>query len=92
MDQQHPVFTRRSFLRRSGLGMGSIGLGNLLLADSPLGCNLPHFPGTAKRVIHFFLNGGPSHIDTFDPKPALQKYAGKPLPSGHLRTERKTGA
>ena len=50
-----------------------------------------HFPGKAKRVIHFFLNGGPSHVDTFDPKPALQKYAGQPLPET-LTTERKTGA
>jgi hypothetical protein len=44
-----------------------------------------------KRVVHFFLNGGPSHLDTFDPKPALARYAGRPLPSGHLPTERKTG-
>jgi hypothetical protein len=43
-------------------------------------------------VVHFFLNGGPSHVDTFDPKPALAKYAGKPLPGEYLRTERKTGA
>ncbi len=50
-----------------------------------------HFPAKAKRVIHFFLNGGPSHVDTFDPKPALAKYAGQPLPET-LRTERKTGA
>ena len=42
-------------------------------------------------MLHFFLNGGPSHLDTFDPKPALAKYAGKPLPTGHLPTERKTG-
>jgi len=42
-------------------------------------------------VIHFFLNGGPSHVDTFDPKPALMRYAGKPVPS-HRITERKTGA
>jgi hypothetical protein len=41
-------------------------------------------------VLHFFLNGGPSHVDTFDPKPALQKFAGQPLPQS-LRTERKTG-
>jgi len=46
----------------------------------------------AKRVIHFFLNGGPSHVDTFDPKPSLWKYAGQPLPTGNLPTERKTGA
>lgn len=50
-----------------------------------------HFPARAKRVIHFFLNGGPSHVDTFDPKPALAKYAGQPLPET-LATERKTGA
>ncbi|MEO6741965.1 MAG: DUF1501 domain-containing protein [Chthoniobacteraceae bacterium] len=52
---------------------------------------MPHFAPKAKRVIHFFLNGGPSHVDTFDPKPALLKYAGKPLPQT-LLTERKTGA
>jgi hypothetical protein len=50
-----------------------------------------HFPARAKRVVHFFLNGGPSHVDTFDPKPALAKYAGQPLPET-LATERKTGA
>ena len=53
---------------------------------------MPHFPAKAKRVIHLFMNGGPSHVDTFDPKPALQKYAGKPLPMPTLRTERRTGA
>ena len=50
------------------------------------------FPGKAKHVIHFFLNGGPSHVDTFDPKPSLEKFAGKNLPNENLRTERKTGA
>ena len=50
------------------------------------------FPAKAKRVIHLFMNGGPSHVDTFDPKPSLQKYAGKELPTGNLQTERKTGA
>jgi hypothetical protein len=52
----------------------------------------PHFPAKAKQVVHLFMNGGPSHVDTFDPKPLLQKYHGKPLPSANLRTERKTGA
>src|SRR4029077_9392203 len=56
------------------------------------GASGPHFAPRAKRVVHFFLNGGPSHVDTFDPKPALAKYAGKPLPGEYLRTERKTGA
>jgi len=59
---------------------------------SPLAPRFGHFPGKAKRVIHFFLNGGPSHVDTFDPKPALEKYAGKPLPTPNLKTERRTGA
>src|SRR5262249_19674211 len=44
------------------------------------------------QVVHLFMNGGPSHVDTFDPKPLLDKYHGKPLPSQNLRTERKTGA
>jgi hypothetical protein len=43
-------------------------------------------------MVHLFMNGGPSHVDTFDPKPLLNKYHGKPLPESHLRTERKTGA
>src|SRR5260370_40544418 len=59
---------------------------------NPLTPKAPHFPGKAKRVIHLFMNGGPSHVDTFDPKPALAKNAGKPLPKGNLRTERRTGA
>ena len=96
--------TRRDLLKRSALGLGSLGLIGLLQDDqqlhgaepglgSPtsLTAKSPHFPGRAKRVIHFFLNGGPSHVDTFDPKPALVKYAGKTLPQT-LRTERKTGA
>ncbi len=60
-------------------------------ALGPLAPKKPHFPGKAKRVIHLFMNGGPSHVDTFDPKPALAKWAGKPIPK-NLRTERKTGA
>ena len=76
------------------MGMGALGLGEILQSEATAasGGGGAHFPGSAKRVIHFFLNGGPSHVDTFDPKPALQKYAGKELPEGKLRTERKTGA
>jgi hypothetical protein len=51
----------------------------------------PHFPARAKAVIHIFANGGPSHIDTFDPKPKLEEYAGREIP-GALKTERRTGA
>ena len=60
--------------------------------ESPLTPRQPHFAPKAKRVIHLFLNGGPSHVDTFDPKPALDKYHGQQLPqSMHLVTERRTG-
>src|SRR5262249_20791658 len=99
------MLTRRELLSRSGMGMASLGLAGLLAnegrslgaslerdrAVSPLAPKKPHFPGKAKRVIHLFMNGGPSHVDTFDPKPALAKYHGKPIPL-NLRTERKTGA
>jgi hypothetical protein len=67
------------------MGMAMLGLGDVMAASKP------HYAPKAKRVIHFFLNGGPSHVDTFDPKPALAKYEGKPVPS-HRITERKTGA
>jgi Protein of unknown function (DUF1501) len=58
----------------------------------PLASRSPHFAAKAKQVVHLFMNGGPSHIDTFDPKPMLTKYHGKALPGPSLRTERKTGA
>ena len=63
---------------------GTHSMGNSLRARPP------HFAPRAKRMIHFFLNGGPSHVDTFDPKPMLKEYAGKPLPTS-LLTERRTG-
>ncbi len=56
----------------------------------PLAPKLPHFRPRAKRIIHLFMNGGPSHVDTFDPKPALTKYAGQRPPAVNLSTERKT--
>lgn len=69
--------------------MGMLGLAGLHQA---LGESKPsHTVPKAKRIIHFFLNGGPSHVDTFDPKPALTKWSGKPLPQNRI-TERKTGA
>lgn len=89
------LMTRRDLLRRCGMGMGALSLGGMLgggAAADEAHVRAPHFPGKAKRVIHFFLNGGPSHVDTFDPKPALAKYAGQMLPMENLRTERKTGA
>ena len=85
--------SRRELLLRSGLGLGVLGL-RAVLADDGAANGLasgPHFGGKAKRVIQFFLNGGPSHVDTFDYKPALEKYAGQRL-GETLTTERKTGA
>jgi hypothetical protein len=91
--------TRRELLRRGGMGFGLLGLAGVLASDgllaraadvSPLARKQPHFPARAKRVVHLFMNGGPSHVDSFDPKPLLDKYHGKPLPAANLRTERKT--
>lgn len=59
---------------------------------SPLAVKPPHFAPRAKRVIHLFMNGGPSQVDTFDPKPELTKYDGQKPPNTELKTERKTGA
>src|SRR6059036_3165952 len=96
--------TRRDLLCRCGMGLGALALNSLfgemnmlMAADSslplnPLAPKNPPFPGKAKRIVHLFMNGGPSHVDTFDPKPALEKYAGKLLPKENLKTERKTGA
>ncbi len=98
-----PILTRRDMLSRCGTGLGMLGLASVLADDqgaqaqqptyqNPLAPKVPHFAGKAKRVIHLFMNGGPSHVDTFDPKPTLTKYSGKALPVKNLRTERKTGA
>ena len=101
---EHLALTRREFLSRCGMGMGALGLaglfgnlgGGIARADeggyvSPLMPKAPQFRGTAKRVIHIFANGGPSHVDTFDPKPSLDRWHGKEIPL-RLSTERKTGA
>jgi hypothetical protein len=85
-------------LQRCGTGVGLLGLATLLADNAraaevnPLAPKRPHFPGKAKRVVHLFMNGGISQVDTFDPKPLLDQYHGKPLPKQNLRTERKTGA
>jgi hypothetical protein len=58
---------------------------------NPLAPRAPHFHARARHVIHIYLNGGPSQVDTFDPKPLLKRHEGKMLPQGNLSTERKTG-
>lgn len=85
--------TRRDMLLQAGVGFGSIALSSLLanehLSASPPNSEprpsnssrQPHYPPTAKSVIFLFMEGGPSHIDTFDPKPELNRLAGQPLPS-----------
>jgi hypothetical protein len=85
--------TRRQMLKRFANGFGMLGLGGLLAQESraettqssveasnPLAVKPPPFPARAKRVIFLFMSGGPSHIDTFDPKPRLKQDSGKPLP------------
>src|SRR4029078_10856718 len=71
-----------------GTGFGTVGLSHLLAQQSG---NALAYPQRAKHVIHLFLNGGPSQVDSFDPKPMLTKFHGTPAPSGNLKTERKTG-
>ncbi|MCA9074497.1 MAG: DUF1501 domain-containing protein [Planctomycetaceae bacterium] len=98
----HEPLTRRDLLHRSGMGLGALGLAGLLSettgvksADasvSPMAPKRPQIVPRAKHVIHIFCNGGPSHVDTFDPKPMLEKFAGKKLPMDNLKTERPTGA
>ncbi|MGI8604838.1 MAG: DUF1501 domain-containing protein [Verrucomicrobiales bacterium] len=94
-DPRHLFLTRRDFLTKCTLGMGALGFGALVneggAADlNPLASRKPHFAPKVKRVIHIFANGGPSHVDTFDPKPALDKWHGQKIPN-HLGTERPTG-
>jgi hypothetical protein len=86
------VSSRREFFARAGSGLGAIALGSMLAegAETP---KKTHFPAKAKSVIWLFMEGGPSHIDLFDPKPELNKLAGKPMPAsfGKLVTAMGTG-
>src|SRR3954469_5911714 len=95
--------TRRQMLRQMGTGLGMLGFASLLseagllvpqadaASANPLAAQPPPFPARAKRIIHIYLNGGPSHVDTFDPKPALAKWSEKTIPTGNLTTERPLG-
>src|SRR4051794_10337201 len=93
---------RRKFLRQGGGGRGWVALAWLLQDDraraetpaNPLATRPPHFPARAARVIYLFMHGGPSHLDTFDPKPDLQRLHGRPLPAsfGPVATRRQVAA
>ncbi len=77
------IASRRSFLKNVGGGLGMIALADLLHgaeAPNPLAPKKPHFAPKAKNVIFLFMEGGPSQMDLYDPKPGLQKWHGKPLP------------
>jgi hypothetical protein len=87
-----PIVNRRQFLEKTGMGMGALTLATMLndwvvtdagaapSSGNPLAPRQPHFPAKAKHIIHIFAQGGPSHVDTWDPKPMLEKYADKTLP------------
>ena len=93
--------SRREFLQQAGCGFGALALNWLLreepargathVAVDPYAPKPPHFRPKAERVIFLFMHGGPSHLETFDPKPDLQRLAGKPLPPsfGMVATRRK---
>jgi len=90
---QYGAISRRDMLSRCACGFGALALGGMAsrLAASQQGVVLSggglHHPALAKRVIFLYMDGGPSQIDTFDPKPALQKLDGKPFPMTKERTQ-----
>src|ERR1700730_5753011 len=85
--------TRRQLLRIAGNGFGMLGLATLLVekgeAARAMETRPTQLPAKAKHVIFLFLNGGPSHVDTFDPKPSLTKYNGELMPGGDKKGEPK---
>jgi hypothetical protein len=98
MSNEHlPFASRRQWLRRVGSGFGAVALAGLLGEETaratrtanPLAVKQPHFKAPAKRVIFLFMPGGPSQVDTFDPKPRLTKDHGKPSPKLYLGQRRK---
>jgi hypothetical protein len=87
----HPRWTRRQALQRMAAGFGAVALRSLQAEANPFAPKPTHFAPKARRVIYLVMNGGMSHVDTFDPKPALSKHNGQPVPGGAPRTERSTG-
>jgi hypothetical protein len=93
--------SRRQFLWSTGSGLGALAFASMAgqdralaaITNDPLAPKQPHFPPRAKSVIWLFMEGGPSHVDLFDPKPQLDKLAGQPLPPsfGKVMTAMGTG-
>src|SRR5437868_3134119 len=84
-----PAYSRREMLLKSGAGFGAVALSYLLRdnplfaqanVQSPLHARPTHFAAKAKSVIFCFMEGGPSHLDTFDPKPLINRLAGQRIP------------
>jgi len=84
-------FTRREALRRVGSGFGMMAFAGMVSRSVARAGIALDYPQRVKRVIFLFMNGGLSHVDSFDPKPMLDKYDGQPLPGGTIKTERLTG-
>ncbi len=80
--------SRRETLKMLGAGFGTVGLAEGLRAAAGARA---HFPARAKRVIFLYLNGGLSHVDTFDHKPALARFDGQPMPGPKVKTDRASG-
>jgi len=88
--------SRRDALRRVGNGFGMMAFANMVSgsvsrAEGQSEVHKLDHPARVKRVIFLFMNGGCSAVDSFDPKPMLDKYDGKPMPGGGIKTERRTG-
>jgi uncharacterized protein (DUF1501 family) len=89
------ALTRRHFFRQCGVGVGKIALASLLAREAaagmrqdPLAPKQPHYRARAKQVIYLFMEGAPSQLDLFDPKPMLSKYDGKPVPADIVKDQR----
>ena len=89
-----PLISRRTLLERTAVGFGSLALASMLAdessidaANNPLAARLPLVPARAKRIIFLLMSGGPSQVDTFDPKPLLEREDGWLGVSEHLNIE-----
>src|SRR5947209_3410618 len=85
------TFNRREALRRVGSGFGMMAFAGMLERSVARAGTQLDYPQRVKRIVFLFMNGGLSSVDSFDPKPMLDKFDGKPLPGGSVKTERATG-